>query len=533
MNVPGGLFSLSMPYSTDYQFRWPVSLHERTETAKSVENSIIEVAPLDSSREIRDIFFIAYKYLLTEYVSLFDACLLLKRAEDYFDNLVFTHHYPMFLGLQEKGVPYSNGVSNYNASRKCSKPNLSPIRRWVRQVLYVGAKGLSPFSFDNTITMMSASPLILNEIKKVDNSVYYLIPYQLFNKDKQYVSTQLEQELQKIVKVFQEMFLDLLVMKGWDANNLIVNYIFDLTNLLFLQVANDYLHVEKLWRKRVPRILWSGSGGNYWERIARSIVKVYGGEVVGFDHGGPTSILHPKGLYYSLALFTDRFITFTEPAAILYRNHMKDWRFGLPKPKIEGCRPPHVEYLKKILDREKKQPVKKKIERLMYVATYFRGEKLYPQFIWPDDFVFLDWQARLMKALNDEGFKVLYKSHPEGLLKGSPLEFTRSCEFYKEWAPIESVWHEADAFIFDFIGTAFWHALCTQKRVIWINLGQHHIHRGAYKLLKRRCQIIETSSDDDNRFQVNLEELIDKLNEPLTKVDMSFVFRYLIGSNDL
>ena len=152
-----------------------------------------------------------------------------------------------------------------------------------------------------------------------------------------------------------------------------------------------------------------------------------------------------------------------------------------------------------------------------------------------DDPVYLDWQARLVETLSRAGFEVVCKPHPwipaKGCFNGRPVEFSKACEFRYGW--MEELWDDIDAFVFDYVATkAFWHALCTNKPVVWIDHGLHPWHEEPYAMLQRRCEVVPAWFDEDNRLQTDTARLVKALRTPLPEPEFSFVDRYMLGGSN-
>jgi hypothetical protein len=165
----------------------------------------------------------------------------------------------------------------------------------------------------------------------------------------------------------------------------------------------------------------------------------------------------------------------------------------------------------------------------MFVPTTFRAAKQWPEGIIPDDPVNVDWQARLMDALADAGFRVLCKPHPDTVHLGLPypFAFSRRAEFRDE--PFEAIWGEADAFLFDYpITTTFWHALCSRKPVVLLDHGLLPWQARPHELMARRCRVVPAWFDEDRRLQTDVEQVLRHLREPVGPVDLSFVQEYMV-----
>ena len=67
---------------------------------------------------------------------------------------------------------------------------------------------------------------------------------------------------------------------------------------------------------------------------------------------------------------------------------------------------------------------------------------------------------------------------------------------------------EADIFVFDYTrSTSTWKALCTDRRVVLIDLGLYIYTDYVKPYIKQRCRIVAAEFDDRGRVQVIPEEL--------------------------
>ena len=101
------------------------------------------------------------------------------------------------------------------------------------------------------------------------------------------------------------------------------------------------------------------------------------------------------------------------------------------------------------------------------------------------------------------------RPHPESLLPGArhpvALEFTPLVDepFYRTVGKV-------DGFVFEYPNsTAFWEALCTDRPVVWIDLGTGSLSQETRAVVARRCRIVEARFDDRNRPQIDEVALAD------------------------
>lgn len=149
---------------------------------------------------------------------------------------------------------------------------------------------------------------------------------------------------------------------------------------------------------------------------------------------------------------------------------------------------------------------------IVYVAGGYLGEQLgdFPNRKPPDP-LYLDWQIDLIRALKALGYRVAVKLHPAGIAQDA-----RYLAHYAD-AILQGIFDpamvSADAFIFDFAGTAFFDALATDVPMVIADLGVRPFDPMVYDDLIRRCPVAPAERDERGRFRV----LRDRLGEAVSQ----------------
>lgn len=152
---------------------------------------------------------------------------------------------------------------------------------------------------------------------------------------------------------------------------------------------------------------------------------------------------------------------------------------------------------------------------VVYVAGGYLGEQLgdFPNRKPPDP-LYLDWQIDLIRALKTLGYRVAVKLHPAGIAQEK-----RYLAHYAD-AILEGIFDpatvSADAFIFDFAGTAFFDALATDVPMVFADLGIRPFDPTVYDDLMRRCPIAPAERDDRGRFRVLRDALGETIDHAIT-----------------
>jgi len=307
------------------------------------------------------------------------------------------------------------------------------------------------------------------------------------------------------------------------------------------QYCRDYLvqamgsidaHLQKLLRrpKRLPKKLWTGTGGIIWARILRHAVRRTGGEVTGFAHGwGGAGCWEAIAVTLTEFESCDCFVTYTEQhAKALEEGVVKDLLIPPTPPKVIA--PPSLcETPFKILQKRYAQPTSPpaKLKKVMYPSTVFDGER--PRMIlnFPD-IVAIDWQSRFLAYLKQWGYEVIQKHHPESPVP-PPIEFERRFQAKLSTEIFEDVLDSADVLIFDYSrSTSFGSALVSSKPVVLIDFGFSDWMPEARQMLAKRCRIVSGWFDKDNRAQIDWIDLKLAITEAPNLKDQTFIETYLV-----
>ena len=142
----------------------------------------------------------------------------------------------------------------------------------------------------------------------------------------------------------------------------------------------------------------------------------------------------------------------------------------------------------------------------------------------PLDRVRVDFQARHIRFLIEQGYEVLFKPHPE-----SPLPLPAYFHHVKGLTildePFMAVYDQADHIIFDYLHTStFKEALHTNIPVTLIDLENTQWSEMGKKLVANRISILQARFDEQNRVQDLGNELIYAMDLADAKAnDTSFI----------
>jgi hypothetical protein len=270
-----------------------------------------------------------------------------------------------------------------------------------------------------------------------------------------------------------------------------------------LQRAAQDLAALRGWRD-APGTLWSANGGYYPARALALEILRRGGEVVGFAHGGAPGLVDSvEPLALGNLAVASQFVVPTPtvaenirrlggPALVgAWRNVQIAEANGSPQfAGLGGERPART-------------------RKVLYVSTALCGFRTVIPPALPDP-VYLDWVLRLANRLALAPIDLLCQPHPEGLFHGRrhPLAHAAAVS----GTTFERAMKDRDLFVFDWPqSTTFWKALCTDKPIVFIDLGLSGFAPGVDALIARRCRIVRARYDERNLPQVDWKELEDAL----------------------
>jgi hypothetical protein len=252
----------------------------------------------------------------------------------------------------------------------------------------------------------------------------------------------------------------------------------------------------------LPRDIWAGTGAYHPTRAIALMVLRRGGTVTIFDHGGCSGFLeYCDFLGLNELAVASRFVLATAGVAHQAKRLGIPELIGWRQPEIAGgSGDPTFRPMRSL------PPVPKRPRpRVVFASGTFYGfRQWYPPMI-PDP-VYHDWILRLVECVSRMPVDLLCKPHPEGLLKGQR-------HILADYAPttgrrFEEVLPEADVLLYDDVhSTTFWESLCSNRRLVLIDLAQNRFNKELLSAFQRRCRIVPVHYDERNLPRVDPAEL--------------------------
>lgn len=273
---------------------------------------------------------------------------------------------------------------------------------------------------------------------------------------------------------------------------------------------------------KLPNRVWAATGGRYPTRAVSIACQQRGGEVVRFAHGGaPVFDGYPQILSYVDFMPCTTFVAPTEGAADIVRTRLP--AAVTARSQVVGgsgdplfATPRHT----------RKAPASRPI--VVYCPTIFVGSICHFPPVLPDP-VYLDWQLRLVETLSTMPIDLKGRPHPENIMLSGRQPLDTQLETIG--GSFADVVEQADALVFDWpLSTSFWEALCSDCRVILLNVCNTAFNPAVMSLIRERCTIVETGIDDRNRPSVERDTLADALQFSEAVPDPSPIRALLAGA---
>jgi hypothetical protein len=247
----------------------------------------------------------------------------------------------------------------------------------------------------------------------------------------------------------------------------------------------------------VPRRVWSGSAGNYLNRLVGLEAMRRGGTAMRYSHAGLFDLQYQnpqETAAVELAASTHLVVPSRIFAETLQNNGGIELVAKYNRPKIiqiDGD--PVIGSLgdRQLMRRKKTE----RAPRVLYVMAMMMGFRQVPTPTAPPDIVYLDWQRRLLDRLASAPIDLLCKPHPEGIRPGGAHPLVKHANYSDE--RFEAMMDWADIFLFDMFGsTTFYIAACTGRKMVVINLVPEPLAPRFDDIYRRRCTWIDVHYDE-------------------------------------
>ncbi len=294
------------------------------------------------------------------------------------------------------------------------------------------------------------------------------------------------------------------------------------------QALGDIEHLKKSsLRKALGRGMVSGTP-KYEGRILSWYFQDNGKDVIRHAHGGERVFYKDYVWPIAELPFCSAYYTHSKTEAINIKSRIDIGEYAaydaLRSIKFTSLGSvKHKNIYKNSMAGKKQSP---KAKTIIYVTGVYLGDLApnLPSFKIPDSLYF-DFQIRLLKFLKSEGWRIIIKPHPKGLYNPAKL-----LEPYADEVVIDKFDpnnFNAEVFLFDFAGTAFFDTLFSAQKVVLLNLGHRPFDDGELGFLEKRCSVLNHGFDECGRVAMDKDRLLNAIeNVPLDGCLDDFVERY-------
>jgi hypothetical protein len=266
--------------------------------------------------------------------------------------------------------------------------------------------------------------------------------------------------------------------------------------------------------KDIPRTYWGGSGAKYASRLMAYECLRRGGGVTHFDHAGTLGFLNLPEIFAAVELSTSsRYVMATNRHAELAKQTKAPDLVSAIRP-VDIIGGPGFTYMHDLPLNAPSAPSGKSIGKptVMYLSSFCNSEaKSGTHYL--SQLIYQDWSLRLARTLSALPINFICKPHPDFKYPGPSHPISQFATVSN--LPFETVMNEADIFVYDCLNsTTFWEAVCTDQKIICIDIGLPGPTDHARPILERRCTFIQACFDDANRLQIDEGVLEDAIFAP-------------------
>jgi hypothetical protein len=484
-------------------FRWMLSEDYAETLCEDIDKRInIYAKGLASDRKKQNLFLLALPILRNRIIELQFAALTVQAAEKENIDLVSSLNEVNYLktgderyltshvgfGLLEKGIKWLF------------------LRRLLRTLTWTPWWKLPWVLLDPEILAVTHNDTLRRKAWLAKKRVYFYQAGLLFKKAK---AAYKRQSLSSGVELMCEEIFALLVNK-----NLFTEIYFNRLKSLAAAFINEHLStsfhdLEAFYQyKQLPDAVWIGSGGVYASRAIALAVLDCGGKVMSFAHATGTVLTPDYDLLEMVELsVTSEFVDLTPAAAERINRHYSSAdRAAFHDFNISGI--DGSPQYKKCVAKANAAARNNKRPTVVFTPT---ETTLYKGPILASNMVYLDWQLRLVKLLQEMDIDLICQPHPEGVFRDRRLIHPLREAFNIPLRKFEEIIDRADVFLVDYIhSTIFGEMLASDIPIVRLALNDNSvngIHADLKPLLDKRCRTVPVTFDENNLPRIDKDQL--------------------------
>lgn len=513
------------------EFYWPVLPTEVDLFSKQLLKSIVSVIRKGEVEKVSGVneAIILGVYFAQEAAMVYQAQLLIKRAKRDGYDIKPAKKSRLVHALLKKRMPSPSSIIRQLRSGPAPLKKLYLPLRFIRDILVGKKEGMLrrsffPINYKKRIVSMTIDPVSIVRAKDLKEKISYKRPNFWFSKPKitDKCSSIYTEIIHRIMLATRETY----IFTGLQPSRTVESYLHEWLKESMILVG-WYLKMLKKQQRKVPKQLWTNTGGYIWARILSRYVRENGGTVTRHTHAGGGGYFNDS---WSQGVFEfedcDTYVAFSEKHIASYQKAYTG------EDVVQKKLPELIPLNRKKIKQENPviTPDRKHKKTIMYASTVYPGEFIYQAANGlMSDIVLLDWETRLASALQKMGYDVLLKPHPkDGLCVAPPNSINSLLGPVVINEPFENVMHLADVIIMDApISSVFFASLRSGKPFVYMDFEIATFHDEAYDLLARRCPIVKGWYDSNNRADINWELLREAIEISDQYQDQSFAKNYL------
>ena len=257
-------------------------------------------------------------------------------------------------------------------------------------------------------------------------------------------------------------------------------------------------------------------------RAISLMVKRNKGQTYGFPHGSwICHALSTKPKYNEFLIF-DHYFIYNNSQKILFEDNLKA-NLNNHKIKLISQKSKIFETYKSLY--KFKAPTK--IKKVMILELQLWCDDI--RWDVPETMIVYEFYFHLCSMLSSLGFKIYFKKRPKSSL--------HNFNFFEKIENVEIITGDikerkslalVDAVIFMYgQSSTFVPLICSNKKLIYIDNGWEDWNPTVYKYLNKRCSIIKTINNKDNKIRFKKKDLINSLKISKENTNNSFYDKFL------
>ena len=304
-----------------------------------------------------------------------------------------------------------------------------------------------------------------------------------------------------------------------DVDNILVAWIERLSTL-------HQLYDGTLRMRHPPDTILIGGASDPFIRTVALALRRNGAKTVGFQHGHNMGYTWESARSYIDVSISDEFVCASASAATALQNLAKGEAF------TRNCATRFVATndptYRMLWDQSLGSAQVDLVRSVMVLGfpmnaiRYVYGTGLFWNFK-------LDLELRIVRALRQNGYNVLYKPHPDTHEIMKMVMQGEADSVIPE--RFEAAYGEADALLFTYpLTTTFGFAVCTEKPIVLIDMKGESWYEDIYEKIGKRCALVDAHFDDRNRVAFDTNELLEAIRIAPEKRDSDYVVSYMLSA---